>query len=107
MRRRPYRDCPRRTQSRQLLVAQRTHCGVDPLQAYLSRFHSLPRLVRREETLDLLQVLPPRLGCVYQFFVDVGLTYNVRLSQDTSGAEGEKLTGSQQPNGLPQIKTHE
>ena len=94
-------------QSRQFLVAQRRNCGVDPLRVYLSRFHGLPRLVRREKTLDLLLILPPRLGGVDQFFVDVRRAYNVCLSQDARGAESEQKTSGQQSNRLPQIETHE
>jgi hypothetical protein len=52
------------------------------------------------------QILLPCLGCVYQFFVDVSLTYNVCLSQDAHSAKSEQETGGQQSNGLPQIKTH-
>src|SRR5499426_3719099 len=77
-------------QSRQFLVAQRRNRRIDLLRAYLSRFQSLARLVRREETPGFFQILLPRLGGGNQFFVDVSLAHNVCLSQDARGAKSEQ-----------------
>jgi hypothetical protein len=76
------------------------------LRAYLSRFQSLPRLARREETPGLFQILLPHPGGVYQFFVDVSPAYDVCLSQDARGANSEQETSGRQSNRLPHIKTH-
>src|SRR5215813_2695501 len=83
-------------QSRQLVVAQHRNRRIDLLRAYLSRFQSLARLVRREETPGFFQILPPRLGGVDQLFVDVSLAYNVCLSQDARDAKSKQETSSQQ-----------
>ena len=82
-------------QSRQFLVAQRRNRHIDLLRAYLSRFQSLARLVRREETPGFFQILLPRLGGGNQFFVDVSLAHNVCLSQDARGAKN--LARNKQP----------
>jgi hypothetical protein len=64
-------------QSSQFVIAQRRDSGVDFLRAYPCRFQGFPRLVRRKEALNFLQILLARLAGVYQFFVDVSLGYDV------------------------------